>query len=181
MYRTLADPEMFCRLPHGRVIVNNISGNLHGSFLNITFQTKTPAILIFTLYAGLFSYILSLSDVKEDIAVPFINTKTTVSLSKSKKDSLTAEICRITRECLGKGENWVMTGFEDNASLFFQGDSAAVAYVEVKTFGTPSAAGTSQMTGKLCHLLSGELSIPADHIYVAYFPTDNWGWNGSNF
>lgn len=108
--------------------------------------------------------------------MPFINTKTTVSLSKSKKDSLTAEICRITRECLGKGENWVMTGFEDNASLFFQGDSAAVAYVEVKSFGTPSAAGTSQMTGKLCHLLSGELSIPADHIYVAYFPTDNWGW-----
>ena len=51
--------------------------------------------------------------------MPFINTKTTVSLSKSKKDSLTAEICRITRECLGKGENWVMTGFEDNASLFF--------------------------------------------------------------
>lgn len=37
------------------------------------------------------------------------------------------------------------------------------------------------MTGKLCHLLSGELSIPADHIYVTYFPTDNWGWNGSNF
>ena len=181
MYRTLADPEMFCRLPHGRIIVNDISGNLHGSFLNITFQTKSPAILVFTLYAGLFSYILSLSDVKEDIAMPFINTKTTVSLSKSKKDSLTAEICRITRECLGKGENWVMTGFEDNASLFFQGDSAAVAYVEVKTFGTPSAAGTSQMTGKLCHLLSGELSIPADHIYVAYFPTDNWGWNGSNF
>ena len=39
----------------------------------------------------------------------------------------------------------------------------------------------NQMTGKLCHLLSGELSIPADHIYVTYFPTDNWGWNGSNF
>ena len=51
MYRTLADPEMLCRLPHGRVIVNDISGNLHGSFLNITFQTKTPAILVFTLYA----------------------------------------------------------------------------------------------------------------------------------
>lgn len=54
MYRTLADPEMFCRLPHGRVIVNDISGNLHGSFLNITFQTKTPAILVFTLYARVF-------------------------------------------------------------------------------------------------------------------------------
>lgn len=57
MYRTLADPEMLCCLPHGRVIVNDISGNLHGSFLNITFQTKSPAILVFTLYARDFSFI----------------------------------------------------------------------------------------------------------------------------
>ena len=54
MYRTLADPEMISRLPQGRVIVNDISGNLHSSFLNITFQTKTPAILVFTLYARVF-------------------------------------------------------------------------------------------------------------------------------
>lgn len=113
--------------------------------------------------------------------MPFINTKTTVSLSNAKKEALTAGIGQITRECLGKGENWIMTGFEDNASLSFQGSTTGVAYVEVKTFGTPSAAGTRQMTAKLCALLEGELSIPADHIYVAYFPTDNWGWNGSNF
>ena len=60
MYRTLADPEMLCRLPHGRVIVNNISGNLHGSFLNITFQKNSPAILVFTLYAGVF-YVIQIS------------------------------------------------------------------------------------------------------------------------
>lgn len=113
--------------------------------------------------------------------MPFINTKTTVSLSNTKKESLTGAIGQITRECLGKGENWIMTGFEDNASLSFQGSTTDVAYVEVKTFGTPSAAGTRQMTAKLCTLLERELSIPADHIYVAYFPTDNWGWNGSNF
>ena len=113
--------------------------------------------------------------------MPFINTKTTTTLSNAKKDALTAELCRITRECLGKGDNWIMTGYEDNASLSFQGSAANIAYVEVKTFGTPSAAGTSQMTTKICSLLERELSIPASRIYVAYFPTDNWGWNGSNF
>lgn len=115
-----------------------------------------------------------------NFAMPFINTKTSVALSSAKKEALTAEIGQITRECLGKGENWIMTGYEDNASLSFQGSTQA-AYVEVKTFGTPSSAGTSQMTSKLCALLERELGIPADHIYVAYFPTDNWGWNGSNF
>ncbi len=49
--------------------------------------------------------------------MPFINTKTTVSLSDAGKDTLTAALGRITRECLGKGENWVMTGYEDNADL----------------------------------------------------------------
>lgn len=113
--------------------------------------------------------------------MPFINTKTTATLSNSKKESLTAELSHITRECLGKGENWVMTGFEDNVSLSFQGSTSDIAYVEVKTFGTPSSAGTSQMTARICALLERELSIPASHIYIAYFPTDNWGWNGNNF
>ena len=113
--------------------------------------------------------------------MPFINTKTTVSLSTSKKESLTKEITGITRECLGKGENWVMTGYEDNASLSFQGSTSDAAYVEVKTFGTPSAAGLGQMTARLCTLLSAELAIPADRIYIAYYPTNAWGWNGGNF
>lgn len=112
--------------------------------------------------------------------MPFINTKTTAALSNSKKDSLTAEITNITRECLGKGENWIMTGYEDNASLSFQKSTADIAYVEVKTFGTPSPAGASQMTAKLSSLFERELSISPGRIYVAYFPTDKWGWNGSN-
>lgn len=113
--------------------------------------------------------------------MPFINTKTTVALNDAKKEKLTNEICRIAKECLGKGESWVMTGYEDNASLSFRGDTSNLAYIEVKLFGNPSPSGTSQMTSKLCSLFGQELSIPSDHIYISYFPTDNWGWNENNF
>lgn len=112
--------------------------------------------------------------------MPFINTKTTVTLNDSQKEALTTGITGITRECLGKGENWIMTGYEDNASLSFQGSTEDIAYVEVKTYGTPSPAGADQMTAKLSALLERELSIPPNRIYVAYFPTDKWGWNGNN-
>ena len=112
--------------------------------------------------------------------MPFINTKTTAALSDAKKETLTAEISSITRECLGKGENWIMTGYEDNASLSFQNSTADIAYVEVKTFGTPSSTGAGQMTAKLTSLFARELSISPDRIYVAYFSTDKWGWNGNN-
>ncbi len=113
--------------------------------------------------------------------MPFINTKTTVPVDNTKKEALTAALNRITRECLGKGENWVMTGFEDNMNLSFQGSTAAVAYVEVKSFGAPSSSAASRMTAEICALFEQELSIPADRIYIAYFPTENWGWNGNNF
>ncbi len=113
--------------------------------------------------------------------MPFINTKTTKAISNSQKETLTSEFSTITRECLGKAENWVMTGYEDNASLSFQGSTENIAYVEVKTCGAPSSAGTNQMTTKVCELLERELDIPADRIYVAFFSTNDWGWNGSNF
>lgn len=40
--------------------------------------------------------------------MPFINVKTTAELNDAKKATLNQEICRITKECLGKGENWIM-------------------------------------------------------------------------
>lgn len=114
--------------------------------------------------------------------MPFINTKTTVTIDKEKKDILTAAIGQITQECLGKTENWLMTGYEDNADLYFQGkQDQAAAYVEVKLYGNSSADAYSQMTTKMCDLYEKELGISADHLYITYYPTTNWGWNRINF
>ena len=95
--------------------------------------------------------------------MPFINMKTTATLDIAKKDALSKELCIITRDCLGKGENWVMTGFE------------------VKCYGYPTKPQMNLMTRKVCTLLEEELGIPKKRIYVAYFPTEDWGWNDSNF
>ena len=46
MYRTLANSKMFRRLTHRRVIINNISGYFHSSFLNIGFH-KNPLQYLF--------------------------------------------------------------------------------------------------------------------------------------
>ena len=113
--------------------------------------------------------------------MPFINVKTTKELDEATKATLNAELCRITKECLGKGENWVMTGFEGGASLAFQGSTQDIAYVEVKAFGAPSAQGADQMTAGVCQLMENELIIPAGRTYVSYWGTDQWGWTGGTF
>ena len=113
--------------------------------------------------------------------MPFINTKTTAFIDQETKDALTADLCAIAQECLGKGEAWVMCGFEPEASLAFRGDVDKVCYVEVKAFGRLSPAATDNMTAEVCQLMEAQLGIPQDRCYVAYFPVDNWGWNGGNF
>ena len=37
------------------------------------------------------------------------------------------------------------------------------------------------MTARTCQILEKELGIPGSNVYVSYFGTPNWGWNGSNF
>lgn len=94
--------------------------------------------------------------------MPFINMKTTATLDIAKKDALSKELCIITRDCLGKGENWVMTGFEGNASLCFLGSTKDIAYVEVKCYGYPTKPQMNLMTRKVCTLLENELGIPKE-------------------
>lgn len=113
--------------------------------------------------------------------MPFINMKTTAALDTAKKEILAQEITRICKECLGKGENWVMTGFEDGVSLSFQGSTEKIAYVEVKAYGSPAATGADKMTAEICAIVEKELEIPANRVYVSYWGTNMWGWNGGNF
>lgn len=113
--------------------------------------------------------------------MPFINTKTTAPLNKDKKALLTKELSQIAKQCLGKGENWVMVGYEEQVDLSFQGSEENIAYIEVKLYGTPQASACDQMTAQVCDLLEKELGIPSNRIYVSYYPTNQWGWNGGNF
>ena len=113
--------------------------------------------------------------------MPFIQVKTTAAFDSAKKETLSNELCKITKECLGKGEKWIMTAYEENASMSFQGSTSDIAYVEVKCYGNPSPVGTDKMTTQVCSLIEKELAIPSNRVYVAYFGTDMWGWNGGNF
>ena len=113
--------------------------------------------------------------------MPFINVKTTADIDAAKQEVLDRELRKIAKDCLGKGENWVMTGYEPQAIMSFQGSNEQIAYVEVKCYGEPADSGTNQMTALVCALMESQLGIPAGRIYISYFGTDKWGWNKNNF
>ena len=113
--------------------------------------------------------------------MPFINTKFTGEISERQQDAIKTAFGRAV-ELLGKTESWLMVGFEPNSALYFRGNKPErAAFVEVSLYGMAPPSACDSMTAEICRILTRELSVPADMIYVKYSPTEQWGWNGGNF
>lgn len=114
--------------------------------------------------------------------MPFINSKISKKITKEQETELKTLLGQAIATIPGKSESWLMLGFEDEYSLYFRGDnSEAIAFVEVSVFGGENKAAFDALTGKICDIFGQVLGIKADHIYVKYEATTNWGWNGGNF
>lgn len=113
--------------------------------------------------------------------MPMIDAKVTVKLSAEKRDALKAEFGKAI-SIMGKPESYLMVNLAESQDLYFGGKKLEQgAYVEIKVLGSVDAGKSGRMSAKVCEILEKELGIPGDAVYVAYFGTDNWGWNGGNF
>ncbi len=114
--------------------------------------------------------------------MPYINAKTNITVPDEKRENLKSIFGKAIEIFPGKAERWLMVGIEDNCSLYFAGDgNHPCAFVEVALLGRASDAAYDKMTSEICSIISSELSVAADRIYVKYEECDHWGWNGGNF
>ena len=89
---------------------------------------------------------------------------------------------KVVAEILGKPERYVMISLDTSGSMLFAGDEAPLAYLELKSIGLPESQ-TRDFSSDLCRLVSGELSIPEERIFIEFHgaPRHMWGWNGATF
>ncbi len=114
--------------------------------------------------------------------MPFISTKTSVSISPEKKDSIKTKLGKAIELIPGKSESWLMLSFEDSCSMYFKGSNAKpVAFIEVKLFGKSTSEAYGRLTRAITDIIREELNVPGECIYVKYEEVSDWGWNGSNF
>ena len=113
--------------------------------------------------------------------MPYIKIRTNKKVEDSKAEEIKKKLGEdIT--ILGKSESWLMVDIDDNADkLYFRGNKDDIAYVEVKLFGRADASHYNSMTERITENINNNLSIDSDKIYVSYYETSNWGWNGNNF
>ncbi|MGN0605867.1 MAG: phenylpyruvate tautomerase MIF-related protein [Oscillospiraceae bacterium] len=113
--------------------------------------------------------------------MPFINVMTNVPVENSKKEQIKSALGEAITAIPGKSESWLMVGINPEYPLWFKGDNAPCAMVEVSVFGSASPANYEKLTGMICNILKDEINISPSRIYVKYTETSNWGWNGGNF
>jgi phenylpyruvate tautomerase PptA (4-oxalocrotonate tautomerase family) len=114
--------------------------------------------------------------------MPYISTKTTVTVNQEKREVIKKKLGKAIELIPGKSESWLMLSFEDNNSMYFKGSNEKpLAFVEVKLFGKASPDAYGKLTGAITDILGEELSIKPDCIYVTYEEVSIWGWNGNNF
>ena len=113
--------------------------------------------------------------------MPMINSKITMEVPQEKRDLLKSELGKAV-SIIGKPESFLMVGFEDRQDLYFGGKKLEKgAYIEVRVLGNIDRNASSRMTEKICGIFNDILGIPGESVYVSYWGTDSWGWNGSNF
>ena len=114
--------------------------------------------------------------------MPYIETKTNVTLTDKQKRELKEELGKAIEAIPGKSEQWLMLGFTDGMTMAFRGDAEApCAMIEVALFGSADAAAYDALTEILCDKAARILGVPSARIYVKYTEHDRWGFNGFNF
>ncbi len=114
--------------------------------------------------------------------MPFIDTKTSVTVSKEQETELKKRLGEAIRIIPGKSESWLMVAIEGGIPMYFRGDdSEPVLFSEVKIFGNASSDVYEKMTKELTGIYQDVLGVSPDHMYIRYFGSADWGWNGGNF
>ena len=114
--------------------------------------------------------------------MPFIETKTSVSVSREQLENLKKAFAEAIEIIPGKSEQWLMINTVGGCDMAFRGDAVTpCAMVKVEIFGKAKDSEYDRLTAAICERVSAILRVPSDRIYVRYEEVEHWGYNGFNF
>ena len=113
--------------------------------------------------------------------MPFIETKTSASITKDQARALKEAFARAIEIIPGKSEEWLMLNTVGDCSMSFRGDmDTPCAMIKVEIFGKAKDSEYNRLTEEICRVASEILGVPSDRIYVRYEEVFHWGYNGFN-
>ena len=113
--------------------------------------------------------------------MPYISTKTTCSITVEEEKRLKRKFGQAIELLPGKTEAYLMLSFSGNEHLWLGGSDAPAALINVEVLGGLQHDACEALTARLTEIMEQVLNIQPDRVYVKYFATNEWGWNGHQF
>ena len=111
--------------------------------------------------------------------MPYLNIVTNQDCND--EASLLKAASQTVAKAAGKPESYVMIAFESKTNMMMSGSDAPAAFLDYRALGLP--ADHTAFSDALCTLISEQLSIAGDRIYISMTDSErqNWGWNHGTF
>ncbi|MBQ5362769.1 MAG: hypothetical protein IIU63_05415 [Clostridia bacterium] len=113
--------------------------------------------------------------------MPFIDVKTNKQVSKTEEIALKQALGEAIAILPGKSERWLMLDIHDQSRMYFHGDDAPCAMLQVQVFGKINQEKCEELTAEICRIMHNTLQIAPENTYVKYEEISLWGWNSQNF
>lgn len=114
--------------------------------------------------------------------MPYLMVQTNRHVDQATSESFVSRASSLVSDQLGKSEGYVMVSLQPPTPMAFAGKIDPAAYLELKSIGLPEKATTS-LSNALCQLVSSELGIDKERIYIEFANSEShmWGWNCRTF
>ena len=110
--------------------------------------------------------------------MPYIAINTVQELTSAKKEKIKSELGRLMSIIPTKTEAGLLVDFSDRRTMYKGGVSVDGAFVDLRLFGKSELDPKKLYTTEVFDLLSRELGIKKEHIYMNIGEYETWGSNG---
>jgi phenylpyruvate tautomerase PptA (4-oxalocrotonate tautomerase family) len=114
--------------------------------------------------------------------MPTLIIKTNAMIAPDERPPLLKAASALVAEMLGKPERYVMVILEPPPEMCFGGDTAPLAYLELKSLGLPEDL-CKDFSATLCRFVAERLNVPQDRVYIEFASPARhmFGYNGGTF
>lgn len=116
--------------------------------------------------------------------MPYLEVKSSVPIALRQQERIHDLVRNALDELMpGKniGSNWLMSNYFGNCKMTFsKTPHLPVAFVELRHLDDPAPLTypKAELTKAITEAVSTVLSIPPEQIYVTFYRTEYWGWDG---
>jgi phenylpyruvate tautomerase PptA (4-oxalocrotonate tautomerase family) len=111
--------------------------------------------------------------------MPYIAVNTTQKLSDALKEKIKAEFGRLITVIPTKNEAGLLVDFSGDRTFFKAGKEAEGAFIDLRLFHKSEFEPKKKFTEGCFEMLSRELGLRKENMYLTIMEFDNWGSAGT--